>query len=204
MIVVKSRNILHILICLFFTFTAGTQVLAADGAQAQAFIDKMGKEAIGFLGDEKLDHQEKREKFRALLGKHFDMKTIGRFTLGSYWKNMTPAQREEYQTLFDDLIVDIYAQRFSDYRGQAFEVSGSFPEGESDYIVRSYIVPKTGENISVSWHVRHKNGEFKIIDIAIEDVSMTITKRSEFASIIQRGGGDVEVLLNHLRGNRSG
>ncbi len=39
----------------------------------------------------------------------------------------------------------------------------------------------------------------KVVDILVEGVSMALTQRSDFASVIQRGGGSVEVLLEHLR-----
>jgi phospholipid transport system substrate-binding protein len=32
----------------------------------------------------------------------------------------------------------------------------------------------------------------------VEGVSMAVTQRSDFASVIQRGGGDIDVLLAHL------
>ena len=39
----------------------------------------------------------------------------------------------------------------------------------------------------------------KIIDVAIEGISMSVTQRDEFSSVIQRGGGRVEALLASLR-----
>ena len=36
-------------------------------------------------------------------------------------------------------------------------------------------------------------------DVAVEGVSMSVTQRSEFSSVIQRGGGQIEALLDTLR-----
>jgi phospholipid transport system substrate-binding protein len=47
--------------------------------------------------------------------------------------------------------------------------------------------------------VRQGSGSFKIIDLAIEGISMAVTQRDEFSSVIQRGGGRVEALLVSLR-----
>lgn len=201
--------------CLTLFIFVSAQALSSENAsartavanpdvQARLFIDSMGQEAIGFLADSSLGQEEKERRFRALLDEHFDMKTIGRFTLGSHWRSLTPQQQAEYQKLFEDLIVSIYAQRFADYKGQTFRVAESQPTGETDYIVRSHIVPDAGRQIPVNWHVRYKNGSFRIVDVVIEEVSMAITKRAEFASIIQRGGGNAETLLGHLRERQSG
>jgi len=200
------NNFVMMILCMAFVF-AGTQSFAARNTQADTpvdgFIENMGQEAISFLGNRNLSMAQKQQKFRALLDRHFDMDTIGRFSIGSHWKSLSPAQQAEYQSLFEDLIVSIYSSRFADYHGQEFEVESSQPTGSSDYMVQSHIISPDG-NIPIGWHVREKNGEFKIVDVSIEDVSMAITKRSEFASIIQRGGGNTEVLMDHLRGKQSG
>jgi phospholipid transport system substrate-binding protein len=47
--------------------------------------------------------------------------------------------------------------------------------------------------------VRSEGGSHKIVDVLVEGVSMALTQRADFASVIQRGGGNVEVLLEHLR-----
>ena len=84
-------------------------------AGAQDFVSGLVDRGVGFLGDGSLSTEQKKEEFRKLLHKDFDLKTIGRFTLGTYWKQATPQQRAEYQDLFEKMIVDVYSQRFSEY-----------------------------------------------------------------------------------------
>lgn len=167
---------------------------------AQRFVDDMGQRAIEFLGDVRLTQTQKEEKFRALLRNSFDMSTIGRFALGRYWRTATSAQQKEYQRLFEDMVVDVYAARFSEYKGQALEVSETRKDGTKDSVVTSFIVPTSGSKIRVDWRVRYKKGKYKIVDVIIEGVSMSLTQRSDFSSVIQRGGGEMQALLVHLRG----
>ena len=53
--------------------------------------------------------------------------------------------------------------------------------------------------IKVDWRLVTDNGAFKINDIIIEGISMMVTQRSEFASVIQRHGGQVSGLLELMR-----
>ena len=170
-----------------------------EGAKAQKMIEKMGNEGIAFLSDPNISLSEKEKRFRKILDNNFDMQTIGRFVMGRNWKVATEQQRKEYQKLFEDLVVKVYSARFDEYQGEDFAVENYQSTGKSDYMVTSYIVPANGSKVKVDWRVRNKNGTPRVIDIIIEGVSMTVTQRSEFASVIQRGGGDVEVLLAHLR-----
>ena len=175
---------------------AGATDQTSEGAKN--FIASMGDRGINFLGNESMGIEAKKAEFEKLLNDSFDMTTIGRFSVGQYWRSMSPAQQKEYQSLFNDMIVRVYSKRFSDYKGQQFKVESARKEG-NDSIVTSFIVPGDGPQVKVDWRVRNKGGAYKVVDIIVEGVSMAQTQRSEFASIIQRGGGNVDVLLNHLR-----
>ncbi len=170
-----------------------------NGDQAKSMIDKMGKKAISFLSNESLSLSGKEKKFRQLLRTSFDMGTIGRFALARNWKVATQGEKKEYQRLFESLVVKVYSSRFNDYKGEGFDVVSFRDAGKKDVLVTSYIVPASGSKVKIDWRVRNKNGQYKIIDVIIEGVSMSVTQRSDFASVIQRGGGKVEVLLAHLR-----
>lgn len=170
-----------------------------DGAKAQKFISDMGDKAISFLSNSSLSQSQKEQEFRKLLTNHFDMNTIGRFALGKNWRNASPAQQKEYQRLFKDMVVEVYASRFNEYKGEGFDVASFKDAGSKDVLVTSYIVPASGQRVQVDWRVRNKNGDYKIIDVIIEGVSMSLTQRSDFSSVIQRNGGDFEMLLAHLR-----
>ncbi|NQZ13506.1 MAG: ABC transporter substrate-binding protein [Alphaproteobacteria bacterium] len=166
---------------------------------SEAFIDTMGKTAVSFLANETLSQDQKRAEFEKLLKKNYDMKTIGRFALGKNWNLANDAQQKEYLKLFEQMVVDVYSQRFDDYEGQRFEVRASRDVGKSDQLINTVIIPDSGPEIDVDWRVRTKDGKRKIIDVIIEGVSMSLTQRSDFSSVIQRGGGTIEPLLEHLR-----
>jgi len=89
--------------------------------------------------------------------------------------------------------------RFFDYSGEHFETRSSRPDGTRDIIVSSFIVPENGTEIQVDWRVRYKKGRYQIVDVIVEGVSMSVTHRSDFSSVIQRGGGNIQALLTHLR-----
>jgi phospholipid transport system substrate-binding protein len=169
----------------------------ADPA-ASAFMQKLGNDAIHELTDPAVPAPERQARFRRLLDEHFDMPAISRFVLGRYWRTADEAQRAEFQKLFEDFIVGSYSARFSEYRGEAFAVVGSNAENGGTVLVHSKIDMPTSEDIRVDWRVRGRGGDFAIVDIIVEGVSMAVTQRSEFASVIQSRGG-VDGLIEALR-----
>lgn len=176
-------------------------LIAADSNEeaAQAFVNKLTSEGIGFLGDSGISKDQQKQEFEKLLNRNFDLDAIARFSLGRHWRDATPAQKSEYTKLFKDMIVDVYSNRFGEYQGQTIEVTGSRKEGEKDVLVHSLLNQASGPDVKVDWRVRGTSESYKVIDVIVEGVSMALTQRSDFASVIQRGGGNIEVLLAHLR-----
>lgn len=176
-------------------------ILAAAKAQspAESFISSMAQRALDFLSNGQQTQSQKSESFRRLLEDNYDMDAIGRFTLGRYWKTATPKQQAEFQKLFKSYVVGLYSRRFSDYQGQKFEVIGSRADGD-DTIVSSKILPTDGgQEVTVDWRVRGKGGRYHVVDVIVAGVSMSMTQRSDFASVIQQGGGNVDSLLESLK-----
>ena len=189
-----------ILMALVFACLTLRPAAAADAEAAERFIASLGEQTVTILQEPDLTLDQAMAEFRELFSSNFDIPTIGRFALGRYWRSATPQQREEFLDLFQELIVETYARRFSEYSGQSFRVDGSREVSERDSMVSTEIINPDGASIaSIDWRVRQRDGRQYIIDVVVEQISMGVTHRSDFDAVIQRGGGNVDVLLDALR-----
>jgi phospholipid transport system substrate-binding protein len=178
--------------------------LAADpqaGAKAEAFVASLAGDAIAALTTTGATREQRENRARELLARYFAVDTIGRWVLGRYWQQATPAEQADYLTLFEDLIVTTYVDRFSRYSGERLTVSRSLvDEASGDVLVYSQITrPAGGQPVEVGWRVRARDGTMKIVDVYVEGVSLGQTQRSEFASVIRNTGGKVAGLLDEMR-----
>ncbi|HSD35855.1 MAG TPA: ABC transporter substrate-binding protein [Alphaproteobacteria bacterium] len=194
-------------------FAAGFLILAVAwqpaGAQdfmsakePGAFIDELGAAAIQHLTDKTINSEERRSRFRDLMHKAFNVPGIGRFVLGRYWNQATEEERQEYMRLFEELVVRTYADRFSEYSGEKFAVGKVQRDAErANYAtVLTTISRPNGQSVRVDWRVRQEEDQsWRVVDIVIEGVSMSVTQRSEFASVIESKGGTVKGLIDTLR-----
>ncbi|MGD9650722.1 MAG: phospholipid-binding protein MlaC, partial [Dongiaceae bacterium] len=136
---------------------------------------------------------------RVLLNEHFDVPAIGRFALGRYWRSADATKQQEYLKLFEEVIVQTYADRFGQYSGQTLKVS-STDKSDGFYTVHSQMLqPSEGEPIFIDWRLKSAGGSYKITDVIVEGVSMSVTQRSEYSAIIERAGGDLNALLKVMR-----
>jgi len=167
---------------------------------AGRFIQNLGDRAIAILADKEISAEQRNEKFRQMMNESFDLFTIGRFVIGRNWHAATPEQQKEYMRLFEELVVKTYSDRFALYTGEGFKVRSVMPEGDRDFIVKSDIThPDGSPPTSVDWRVRQKDGKLGIIDVVVEGVSMSVTQRQEYASVIERNGGNIQGLLDVMR-----
>jgi phospholipid transport system substrate-binding protein len=179
-------------------------MLAPAAARADnytSFVQKMGDTALTNLTGKELTTKERETRVRDLLNRNFDVDTIGKFALGRHWRTATSGEQKEFLSLFENMIVKTYTQRFGEYSGQQFKVGNSKKahSKSDDYIVTSQVIQKDGPPVNVEWRVRSIRGQLKVIDVIIENVSMGVTQRSDFDAVIQRGGGKVSALLDSLK-----
>lgn len=180
-------------------WTSGPASAQSGETEAGTLIQNLGTEAIRTFSDKSLSREQALQRFQALLHKGFDVPYIGRWVLGRFWNQATERQQADYQRLFERLIITTYAGRFLEYSGETFKVTGVRAEKDSDSMVATQIVRSNGPPLNVEWRVRRRDGQHKIIDVVVEGVSMGVTQRQEFASVIQQNGGKVDGLIQALR-----
>lgn len=162
---------------------------------SKKMVQTLADQAISIISKEGSTPDQQKAAFKSLLNKYFDMDKIGKFALGRYRRDASPAQLKEYSALFDKMIVDVYTKRFQEYSGQTIEVSGGYEDKQSGDVVINSLVKGSGSPIAVDWRIRNN----KIIDVIVEGVSLSITKRDDFASTIKKGGGTIDALITHLK-----
>lgn len=171
----------------------------AFAAGADDFIRAAGAKTFQSLAEDMTDDQ-RAARFREILTETFDLPTIARFTLGRFWRVASARQKDEYVRLFEEFIVQAYSNRFKDLSGRAFEVKQSRELNARDRLVLSEIEIEKGKPpVRVNWRVRLRDKAYRVIDVLVEGVSMSVTQRDEFAAVIRRNGGKVEGLLAALR-----
>lgn len=173
----------------------------ADARQdaARAFIEKLADTAMTTVAVKDIDDAERNRRFRTLFVDTFDLAEIGKLVLGRYWRIATPAQQQEFLKLFEEIQVLTWAKRFKDYSGETLDVVAVHPDGELNVSVDSLIRRQKMDPIAVTWLVRKSGEGFRVLDIKVEGASMAFTHRSEYTSVIQASGGQVEGLLGAMR-----
>jgi phospholipid transport system substrate-binding protein len=167
-------------------------------ADAVAFMNQVWDRAVEVL-NKKSDPAFRQERFRQLFHADFDSAGIARFVLGRYWRDASEEEQKDFVKLFEDYVVFVYTARLSNFGGQDFKIRGSRSDGDGVVVLTDVFSPGGSSPLKIDWRLVSDNGAYKINDVIVEGVSMLVTQRSEFASIVQRNGGQVRGLLAMMR-----
>ncbi|MGZ0188334.1 MAG: MlaC/ttg2D family ABC transporter substrate-binding protein [Alphaproteobacteria bacterium] len=189
--------------CLLVAALALTPVAATAGPAAD-LIQGMGDQAVSTLAATEGNLAVRESRLRALLNNGFDMERIAKLALGRYWKRANPEQRQDYVAAFSEFVLATYTRRFGGYAGETFEVVSERPAGNEDVLVKSRIIRGAAAPIEAEWRVHVQGADAHVVDVAIEDISMAVTQRAEFASVVRQRGIDGLIHLLQARAGRLG
>ena len=171
---------------------------AAAARDAISFMNELWTRATEVLSD-KAPPAQRQARFRQLFQQDFDGPGIARFVLGRYWRIASTEEQQEFMKLFQEYIVLVYSTRLAGFGGETFKVRASRPEAGAIIVSTEIIGANATAPLKVDWRLVPDGESYRISDVVVGGVSMLVTQRSEFASVIQRHGGQVRGLLTLMR-----
>jgi phospholipid transport system substrate-binding protein len=189
------------LLALMFGCLVASAVPAMAEEDPGQVITTLADKALAEIKKNSAARPQMEANFKVLLETYFDVPSISRFVLARYWRVATEAERAEFTKLFEQLVVQSYAARFSEYSGETFKINNVVKNepDPGDAIVHSTIQAAGQEAVRADWRLKDVSGHYRIVDVKIEGVSMVQTFRDEFASVIRTNGGTVTGLNEALR-----
>lgn len=168
--------------------TAAGPAPAAHENPAARYMDSLGQEVVLVLSNKSLSEERRLRRFRDLLAQNLDIPVIARFALGRYWNKSSVEQRKNYLEAFTEFVVATYAMRLGGVGVDRLAVLGTDAVGKKDVLVRSHVSLADKKPVRANWRMRESAGTYRILDLSVEGISMAMTLRHEFASVVGRQG----------------
>jgi phospholipid transport system substrate-binding protein len=187
------RSLSALLAAAVFIAAGGPVARALDTSDAKQLVTTIAEKGIEEVLTADVSDAEKIEKFRTLFTTYFDIPSIARFVLGRNWRSASKEEQDRFVDLFREVNVYTWARRFKDYNGERLMVVSATEDGDKGAFVDTKVEQTGGqEPLVVRWRLRARNDGpmgMRVVDLVVEGVSMAITYRSEYASVIQNQGG---------------
>jgi len=178
---------------------------ADTSSEASDFVQALIGKALAILKQSNLSASDRDRAFGELLSQNFDIPRIARFVVGRYWSSASEEERNRFIDTYRNFVISSYASRFAEYTGETVRVTRARPESENVTIVNSELIHPNGDPpVKIAWRVYKQTDGYRIVDVDVEGVSMMVTQREEFASVIQRSGGSVAGLTQAIQQKMQG
>lgn len=181
-----KRSLVVLVTALSLAFGASAQ---AEPSGAKNFVDGVATKVMTIVKNDSLATDAKESRLQTLFVDKVDIDFVARFVLGKHWRTATPQQRTEYTSAYRPFILKNYANKLAKYSGQTYELKAARKDGDAD-VVTMVIHDTNGQDVLVDYRLRAAGGGYKIVDIAVEGVSLLTTQRSEFNGIVESKGVD--------------
>ena len=171
----------------------------AKSVEPDVFVQSTVNRASAIL-TKNISKEDKMNELKLIAKDTVDIKGIGLYTLGSFRKNLSESQKNEYSNLFENYFLKTFSSRLSEYTNPKIEVTDKKVLNKNYTIVNSVLVGTSERpEVKIDWRIYTKNPDNPLIrDLIIEGLSLVRTQKEEFSSILNSNNGDINSLFKVL------
>ena len=118
------------------------------------------------------------------INNNFAGASIAKFVAGESWGKADKETKKEYVKNFKRHLALNIASMMQGYSNQQYKLSESKIDNNNIILIDMEIFSDTG-SVVVTWRVKESKGRFFVIDLIVADISLVVTKRSEFNSMLK-------------------
>ncbi len=176
-------------LALFALIFASALPVYAQGNSAtiRTLLESRDREVKAVLGNRSSFSDAQKDQLKTLINGVIDFEAMGQEALGSTWATLTPAQRTQFVSTFADVVRNQSLSDLGIYR--ATVTYGTISVNGNTALARTTTAYK-GKSARVDYEMHLKNGQWRITDIVLDDVSTAGSYARQFQQVVRRRGFD--------------
>jgi len=182
------RNVISImLVVVSFCFTDFAKAQNSATDEVKKVVDKVVS-IVSSQEMKKPENKEMRQKeLKDAIGTIFDFSEMAKRSLGRYWDERTPEEKNEFAQVFETLLENTYSRKIESYNKEKIVYLKETVESDSSE-VKSKVVTSQRDEVSIDYHLMNKAGKWMIYDVVIEEVNLVANYHTQFDKIIRTEG----------------
>jgi phospholipid transport system substrate-binding protein len=175
-------------ILFIFAFLAGvvSDAAAQDKAkEVRQVLEERDREIKRVLGEKKTLTSAERDVLKKVINDGIDFEAMGRNALGDFWSKITPAQRKEFIAVFSDIVRTQSLSNLEVYRSKV-SYKKIDVNGDSAHVMTSTVYKNVPTD--VSYVLGFSDGQWRVEDIILDDVSTADGYARSFQTVIRKKG----------------
>ena len=128
---------------------------------------------------------------RELIVPHFDFALMSQLVMGKHWQTFELAERRCFIAGFRNMLVERYAYILLSYDNQNIEYHQAKDIGKEGLRLVQQTISRDGAKpLTIGYAMENMDGEWKVADLVIDDVSLVRSHRGMFQSRLHSQGRD--------------
>ena len=188
-----------ILLLLPLIITLNSQNIKANPNNVQNWLNVEINKIIDLYRDENIDTIVRLNAIEDAINKNFAGTGIARFVVGSVWKESNELDQKEFIKQFKKHLYLTIGSLMQGYSNQTFTVINSKEDKNQGVYLIDIEIEQNEQKTIVTWRVKESKNKFYVIDLIVADVSLVVTKRAEFSSMLKKVDNNLGELNNLLK-----
>ena len=176
--------------------------LLITSVKADEATDWLGNEIDSILDAYKNTQISKVERFALIeetINNNFAGAGIAKFVAGKSWGSANKDTKKAYVKIFKKHLALNIASMMQGYSDQDYIFTKSvFDDKNKVNLIDMEIISDTG-SLVVTWRLKKSKEKYYVIDLLVADISLIVTKRSEFNSMIKKVDNSLEKFIDVLK-----
>ena len=176
--------------------------LLITSVKADEATDWLGNEIDSILDAYKNTQISKVERFALIeetINNNFAGAGIAKFVAGKSWGSANKDTKKAYIKIFKKHLALNIASMMQGYSDQDYIFTKSvFDDKNKVNLIDMEIISDTG-SLVVTWRLKKSKEKYYVIDLLVADISLIVTKRSEFNSMIKKVENSLEKFIDVLK-----
>ena len=170
--------------------------LADDGAEA--YVKKLGVEVIRLANGGRRGDKALQNRFASLLGRYINIPNVANFALGLNKGDLPSGDKAMFYELVASYAAALFVWYVDDFKGQELKVTNSDEQGKFVTVDTGIVGGGIGDE-KLRWRVVKQGDGYRISDLNIKGVWLTIAMKKLFGDTLRSSNGDFKALYAKLR-----
>ena len=179
------------LVMLSMVFSLVSINIHANEEDPGKVVKETVERVLTVLKDKNLDEEKKRSIVFKLAEDRINFKDMSRRILATNWNNASEDQKERFEKLFQEILLNTYWIRMSQYTGERVEYI-SVSEVKDGYAIVDTIIIRDGSDVQIpiSYRMKRFVNIWFAYDFIVESLSLVQSYRNEYRATIKNYGID--------------
>ncbi len=128
------------------------------------------------------------QAIETIAARRFHFPSIARLVAARNWRRLNTDEKRIFSAEFQKHLSVTYSRNIDRFDNQTIEITSDREESRGDWTVKTRIIQSSGENILVDYRLRQVKGQWRVIDVVVEHISLVANFRSQIQELFSKKG----------------